>query len=447
MNARGTGPEGGSAAEAGAEVPFGEAVRAWVRVAVHSFGGPAGQIAVLHRVAVDEKRWVDEQSFLRALSFCMLLPGPEAQQLATYLGWKLHGVRGGLVAGWLFVLPGFVSILALSLVYASFGDSAAVGALFYGLKPAVLAIVLHAVWRLRSRALATRFHLTVALLAFIALFVFHVSFPFVIVAAAAAGALRAGRTGAAAPVPATPTVGRALDASGTFGRIVVWLLLWLVPVGALVLFLGASHVLSREAVFFSKTAVVTFGGAYSVLAYVAQQAVENFGWLSPGEMLDGLGLAETTPGPLIQVVQFVGFLGAYRNPGDLSPLTAGVLGSIVTTWVTFAPCFLFIFAGAPLIERIQGRPRVERAMGAITAAVVGVILNLAVWFALHTIFADVTRRSFGIITVDVPALPSLDTGALLIAILAIVATFRLRAGMFTVLGGGAGLGMLWRLLF
>jgi len=427
-------------------VPFGQAWRAWARVAAQSFGGPAGQIAVIHRIAVEEKRWLDERTFLRALGYCMLLPGPEAQQLATYIGWKLHGVRGGLVAGGLFVLPGFLAILALSVVYVVFGSTPMLGAVFYGLKPAVLAIVLQAVARLRKRALGDPLSITLAAGALVAMFAFGVPFPLVVLTAAMIGAWAGqasrGRgaeaelhTPEAAPDKRAP-VWHALRAAAA------WLAIWLLPVAGLLVFLTPHHVFSREAVFFSKTAVVTFGGAYAVLAYVAQQAVEVYHWLAPAEMLDGLGLAETTPGPLIQVVQFVGFLGAYRNPGGLDPLVAGIFGSVVTTWMTFAPCFLFIFAGAPFLEVLSQRSWLQAALAAITAAVVGVILNLAVWFSLHTLFAETRTAVAGPVHLNLPVWSTLDIGSALIATTAVVLAFRYRAGIFTLLGFGTGAGIL-----
>lgn len=419
-------------------VPFREATRAWARVAAHSFGGPAGQIAVIHRVVVDEKKWLDEEQFLHALGYCMLLPGPEAQQLATYVGWLLHGTRGGLVAGLLFILPGFLSILALSILYATFGHLGLVAAVFFGLKPAVLAIVLEALARLKSRALPTSASKWIAAAAFVAIFVFRVPFPWIILAAGLLGYLLH-----RLPTTAEPTV----ESRGTvpsFGRLArtvgVWLLIWLAPVAGLLAALGPEHVLVREAAFFSKTAVVTFGGAYAVLAYLAQQAVEVFGWLTPGEMLDGLGLAETTPGPLIMVVQFVGYLAASREMG-IDPILGGIAGSVVTTWVTFAPCFLFIFAGAPYVEWLRGHRALSAAMSGIMAAVAGVVLNLAVWFALHVVFGTVGTREVGPARFWVPELATLNVAALLIAIAAAIAVFRYRVGMVAVLGGGAVLGV------
>ncbi|HUF90445.1 MAG TPA: chromate efflux transporter [Gemmatimonadota bacterium] len=432
-------------------VPFKEAARVWAKVAALSFGGPAGQIAVMQRLIVDERRWISHRRFLHALNYCMLLPGPEAQQLATYVGWLMHGWRGGLVAGGLFILPGFLSILAISLVYVVWGHVPLVEALFYGIKPAVLAIVVHALVRIGRRALASPLLLSVAGLAFLAIFGFDVPFPAIIVAAALIGGLGA-RLGVASlrsteltededPSPDPPAVPLRRTAAVT----ILWLAIWWLPVLALALVAGGS-VFVAEAIFFSKTAVVTFGGAYAVLAYIAQVAVEDFGWLAPGEMLDGLGMAETTPGPLIQVVQFVGFMGAYRNPGGLDPLLAGVMGSVVTTWVTFAPCFLWIFAGAPYVERLRGRRALNSALAAITAAVVGVILNLAVWFAVQTLFG----RTVGIdrwgLKIDAPVWSTIDPLAAAIAVGAALALFRLRWGIPSTLAVAAGIGAVARLL-
>jgi chromate transporter len=437
-------------------VPFGEALRVWVRVALLSFGGPAGQIAVMHRIVVDEKRWVDEARFLHALNYCMLLPGPEAQQLATYLGWLLHGTRGGLVAGTLFVLPGFLSILALSVLYVSAGESPLVAALFAGLAPAVVAIVVAAVVRIGKRALKSGLQVAIAALAFVAIFFFDVPYPWIVVGAALAGvvgmrlapsAFTAPRHAAAKavntaplaielpPSPA-PTRGRALRV------LVLGLALWFVPIAALVATFGRDHALSEQARFFSQAAVVTFGGAYSVLAYVAQQAVDVYGWLAPGEMLDGLAMAETTPGPLIQVVQFVGFMGAYRQPGDLEPMTAALLGAVVTTWVTFVPCFLWIFLGAPYVERLRGRPRLDAALSAITAAVVGVVLNLSLWFALHSFFTSVATQHIGPLRLFVPDFATVQVVPLVLAIGAGLALVRFKVGLVKtlvacVLVGGA----------
>ncbi|HEY0526818.1 MAG TPA: chromate efflux transporter [Stellaceae bacterium] len=450
-------------------VTFGEAMRVWLRVAALSFGGPAGQIAVMHRILVEERRWIGERRFLHALSYCMLLPGPEAQQLATYIGWLMHGWPGGVAAGGLFVLPGVVSIMALSVVYAAFGSVPAVAALFFGLKAAVLAIVLHAVHRVGGRALKNRAMIGIAAAAFVAIFFFRVPFPLIILTAAFVGAaaaragspsFRAGVGGhggsrAAAdetkapllpddgelPEHARPTAARALRVAA------VWLLLWLVPVAALAAALGTGDVFTDVGLFFSKMAVVTFGGAYAVLAYMAQQAVETYGWLRPGEMLDGLGMAETTPGPLIMVVQFVGFMAAFRAPGALPPMLAGALGGLLATWCTFVPCFLWIGLGAPWIERLRGNALLNGALAGITAAVVGVILNLAVWFALHTVFAaSAPIRGPAGLSFEAPLPGSVDPWALALSLAAIVAIFRTKIGMIRTLAACSVAGIILHLL-
>jgi chromate transporter len=418
----------------------------------------------MHRIIVDEKKWVGETRFLHALSYCMLLPGPEAHQLTIYIGWLMHRWPGAIVAGGLFVLPGIVSIMALSCIYAAFGSVPAVAALFFGLKAAVLAIVLQAVHRVGTRALKSRPMLALAALTFIGIFFLGVPFPLIVLAAGILGFLGA-RTGSTAfqvggshggsakgvadsesllgeelPEHAHPTVERALRVSA------VWLSLWLVPVIAVLLALGPDHTFSAIGAFFSKMAVVTFGGAYAVLAYMAQQAVEIYGWLKPGEMLDGLGMAETTPGPLIMVVQFVGFLAAYRHPGMLPPMLAGTLGGLLATWCTFVPCFLWIGLGAPFIERLRENKPLAGALAGITAAVVGVILNLAIWFALHTWFRHtVPVRGFGL-GFDMPVLASLNPWALALSIAAMVAIFRFRAGTIQVLAGCSGAGVILYLL-
>jgi chromate transporter len=440
----------------GSPVPFGEAVATWARIAALSFGGPAGQIATMHRILVDEKRWISEARFLHALNYCMLLPGPEAQQLAIYIGWLLHRTKGGLVAGILFVLPGFVSILALSYVYVLFGDTTGVVGLLFGLKAAVLAIVIQAVVRIARRALGSRAMVAIAAAAFLALLVLGAPFPLVIASAGAVGWALA-RSGSSA----IRTMGQASDPSvdedalgerlpehphpsrGWSIRIALLFgLLWATPVLALLLTLGPDHVFSQIAVFFSKMAVVTFGGAYAVLAYVAQQAVETYGWLRPGEMFDGLGMAETTPGPLIMVVQFVGFLAGYRDPGALSPLWAATLGAVLTIWVTFVPCFLWIFLGAPFIERLRTNRALAAALAAVSAAVVGVILNLALWFALHTLFRRQQQVTLSGISIDTPVVESLEPAALLLAVAALVGVFAFRLGALVVLAGCACVGVL-----
>jgi len=422
-------------------IPFAELVRAFARVAAMSFGGPAAQIAVIHRVAVDEKRWLDESAFVRALSFCMLLPGPEAQQLATYVGWKLHGLRGGLTAGLLFVLPGFVAMLVLSILYVSAADVAIVAALFFGLKPAVLPVVLEAVFRLKRRAAGGALGTAIAAAAFVAIFAFGVPFPVIVVGAGIVGLLAARGTNALSPASTAISRGEVIR---TVRTAIVWLLIWLVPVVVLLVALGPEHVFTRQAAFFSRVAVVTFGGAYAVLAYVAQRAVDVFGWLTPGEMLDGLGLAETTPGPLIMVVQFVAFLGAYRSAGTMDPIVAGVIGSVITVWVTFAPSFLFILVGAPWIERLTSNRKLAAALAGVTAAVVGVVLNLGIWFAIHTLFTRVDDRALGPASLPVPDLAAFSPVVAGIAVLAAIALFRFRIGMLWVLAGGAALGVVAR---
>lgn len=437
----------------------GEAFRVWLRIALLSFGGPAGQIAVMHRILVEEKHWVSESRFLHALNYCMLLPGPEAQQLATYIGWLMHKTRGGIVAGGLFIAPGAIAIMALSYIYAAFGNVGFVAALFFGFKSAVLAIVLQAVVRVGKRALRNPAMQALAVAAFIAIFFFNVPFPAIVLLAGAIGYV-GGRNGVAAfaagsghdsqnstavvdsllgdtlPPHARPSMARAFKVAA------VWLLLWLTPVALLMFALGEGNVFSQIAVFFSKMAMVTFGGAYAVLAYVAQQAVEHYHWLKPHEMLDGLGMAETTPGPLIMVLQFVGFMAAFRDPGTLSPMLAGTLGGLLATWVTFTPCFLWIFLGAPFIETMRGNKALAGALSAITAAVVGVILNLAIWFAIHTVFREtVPVRQFGL-SFEAPVFASIDPWAFALAVGAALAIFRFNAGMLQTLAVCASAGVM-----
>ena len=394
----------------------------------------------MHRVAVEEKRWLDEPRFLHALNFCMFLPGPEAQQLATYIGWLLHGIRGGLVAGVLFILPGAVVIAALAAVYALYGRLPAVEAAFLGVKAAVLALVVEALLRIAGRALKHGFAWVLACGAFVALFLFDVPFPAVIAAAALAGAATAFlRKGTEAGEAAAPARSRAAPRTGRLA--LVLFAAWLLPTALLLAWLGGGHVFSGIAVFFSKMAVLTFGGAYAVLSWVAQEAVAARGWLAPGEMLDALGLAETTPGPLILVVEFVGFLAAWREAGGLDPLVAGLLGAALTLWVTFAPCFLFIFAGAPHVERLRGRPGLQAALAGVTAAVVGMIANLSVWFALNVLFAEGARAEAGPVSVYLPDPASLDLKALALAVLAALALFVLRLGAFRTLALAAAAGL------
>jgi len=436
--------------QAGSAASFAAALRIWWKVAMLSFGGPAGQIAVMHRIFVDEERWVSESRFLHALNYCMLLPGPEAQQLTTYVGWLQHGWRGGLAAGLLFVLPGFLSILLLSVLYAGFQGFTLVDALFFGLKPAVMAVVVQAVIRIGRKALKNGVMVGLAAASFAAIFLFEVPFPFIVIVAAVLG-LVGGRVwpawflvvrGDAEPMTSLRSETRPSSARAVRVAL-LWLTIWLAPLAVLGAVLGGNHVFVQEGVFFGQAAVVTFGGAYAVLAYVAQKAVETFGWLQPGEMLDGLGMAETTPGPLIQVVQFVGFMAAYRNPGTLDPMLAGVIGSLVVTWVTFAPCFLWIFLGAPYIEYLRGHKGLSCALSAITAAVVGVILNLAVWFSLHTLFAEVNEQHVSGLRLLVPEWGSLDLAAAVIAAGAFLALFRFKLSMLRTLGISVAAGAAW----
>jgi chromate transporter len=451
-----------SGADAGHGISFNEAFRVWLRVASLSFGGPAGQIAVMHRILVEEKNWISEGRFLHALNYCMLLPGPEAQQLATYVGWLMHRTAGGLMAGGLFILPGIIAIMGLSTIYAAFGNVSFVEALFFGLKAAVLAIVVEAVVRVGKRALKNRIMIGLAATAFVAIFFFAVPFPVIIIAAGLIGYIgaRQGRPefapaghghggggaaidsmlGEAMPDHVKPDTGRAIRVGA------LWLALWLLPVIALLLALGQASVFSQIALFFSKMALVTFGGAYAVLAYVAQQAVEHYHWLKPQEMLDGLGMAETTPGPLIMVLQFVGFMAAYRDPGGLSPMLAATLGGLLATWVTFTPCFLWIFVGAPYVELLRGNKGLAGALSAITAAVVGVILNLSIWFALHTLFRETVPVHAFPLDFDRPVPTSVDMPALLLAIAAATAIFRFKLGMLTVLAGSCAAGLVLRMV-
>mgnify|MGYP000858750961 CR=1 FL=1 len=455
------------------QISFGEAFKVWTKLGFLSFGGPAGQIALMHRMLVEERKWISNDRFLHALNYCHLLPGPEAQQLATYIGWLLHGTRGGLAAGIMFIIPGMLTVLALTLLYAGFEKVAAVQALFYGLKPAVLALVVMAVFRVAGKALKTPYLSLLAGLAFLAMFFYQAPFPAVIVAAGLLGYLgmswcplrfgdRCPRwlSGDSARQASTdeggiidlllsrendgrfsPTLFRSLKVLAT------WSMVWLGPVLLLLLLLGPEHVFSTIALFFSKLAMVTFGGAYAVLAYMAQEAVSSYGWLHPGEMLDGLALAETTPGPLIQVVQFVGFLAAFRDPGLLNPYVAGTLGALLTVWVTFAPCFLWIFLGAPYVEQLRHNRLLNGALSGITAAVVGVVLNLSLWFGLNALFAE-THPTYALgATIPVPVLASADWFGLVLAAMAFLAMKFGKLGMITVLAACAGLGFLWKLLY
>jgi chromate transporter len=425
------------------EIPsFSEALAVWARIGVLSFGGPAGQIALMHRVLVDERRWISEERFLHALNFCMLLPGPEAMQLATYTGWLLHGALGGLVAGFLFVLPGAFVVLALSIAYALYGHMPLVEAAFVGIKAAVLVIVVEALLRVSQRALRQPAHWIIAVAAFIAIFFFAMPFPLVIAAAALIGyALAENRQQATSPAIKTSAV----PLTHTMRTAGLWLALWIFPLLLLAFLFGRDHVLTDIAIFFSKLAVVTFGGAYSVLAYMAQQAVETYGWLSAGEMLDGLGLAETTPGPLILVTEFVGFLAGYRHGGE-PKLAFGLLGAAVTLWATFVPCFLWIFVGAPYIERLEANPRLASALSGVTAAVVGVILNLSLWFALHIVFAKVEPVWHGPLRLWLPDPATLDLEAVMLAVLAALLLLRLKFSIAATLAISASVALVWFML-
>ncbi len=424
---------------------FSEAFKVWLKIGCINFGGPAAQIALMHRVVVDEKKWVEDERFLHALNFCMLLPGPEAQKLATYLGWLLHGVRGGLAAGILFVLPGAFVMLALSLLYALGRGISAVDGILFGIKAAVLVIVIEALIRIGKRALKTRLLLGLAAAAFVGIYFFALPFPLIVAAAALIGYLVARQTPSllglsTKPVDVPPP---AKDRWRQFGiATLVGLLVWWTPVALAVLILGPQHVLVSIGVFFSKLAVVSFGGAYALLAYMAQQAVETYGWMTAPEMVDGLGLAETTPGPLILVTQFVGFLAAFREPTPFSPITAGVLGAAMTTWVTFVPSMLWIFAGAPFVERLRANQKLSGALAAITAAVVGVILNLSVWFALHVLFGKVTEVHAGLMRWFAFDPLALDIRATVLAGIAAVLAFGLHRSLIEVVLTMAALGAL-----
>jgi chromate transporter len=444
---------------------FGEAFLVWGRIGLLSFGGPAGQIALMHRELVEERRWISEARFLHALNYCMLLPGPEAQQLAVYIGWLLHRTPGGLAAGILFVLPGFFVILALSMLYALFREVPTVDAALFGLKAAVVAIVVEALVRIARRALAGPPSYAIAVVAFTAIFFFDAPFPLVVLAAGIAGLgldrLSRTTTGAEKRTAENrrhlPSVVDLMAERGELahteprrGRslrvLALGLAIWWAPVLALLAVFGRESVFVDQALFFSRAAVVTFGGAYSVLAYVAQQAVDVYAWLAPGEMLDGLGLAETTPGPLILVLQFVGFMGGFRHPAALDPTAAGVLASIVTVWVTFVPCFLWIFLGAPHIEALRGNRRLQQALSAITAAVVGVVANLSLWFALHVWFAEIVEVRIGPLRLLQPNLATIDWRAVALTAFALFATFRLHLGIPKTLAACAALGLLLRTL-
>jgi chromate transporter len=443
-------------------VSIADATRVWARIALLSFGGPAGQIAVMHRILVEEKRWIGETRFLHALNYCMLLPGPEAHQLAIYIGWLLHRTRGGLIAGTLFVLPGLISLGFLSWIYVTYGGVGGVQGLFFGLKAAVLAVVIEAVRRIGKRAIRGHAMLLIAIAAFVGIFFFAVPFPLIIAAAAFAGlagyamglkgfplSAHAGKVNQAEahaaidlafanqlPTHVQPSLPRLIRVG------LIGLLIWLAPLLALFIGSGPSNVYTAIATFNSRMAVVTFGGAYAVLAYMAQQAVEHYHWLNPQEMLVGLGFAETTPGPLISVVQFVGFMAAYRQPGSLSPALAGTLGGVLAQWCTCVPSFIWIFMGAPYIESLRNNKTLSAALASITAAVVGVIANLSIWFALHSLFAEVREQRLGKLVVQLPVPGTLNLAALLLALAALVAMFRFKVGMIATLLGCSVAGIL-----
>lgn len=414
---------------------FAELIRVCTRIGFLSFGGPAGQIALMHRELVDERRWVTEEQYLHALNFCHLLPGPEAQQLATWIGWRLHGFRGGLVAGMLFVLPGALVILALSILYAYAAHLGWFAALFLGIKSAVLAVVLQALLRIAGRALKTGFQRGLAFAAFVALFFFNLPFPLVVLGAGALGMAVAARRPDLLAIKSngSDVLAAPRPWSESIRAVLLWGTIWAIPMGIIFVTLGPDHVLWRIGSFFSQLAVVTFGGAYAVLAYMAQEAVQGYGWLSAGEMADGLGLAETTPGPLIMVTQYVGFLAAFRAPAPFSPMIAGVLGAVVTTWVTFAPCFLWIFTFAPWIERLEHAKRLKGGLAALTAAVVGVIANLSIWFFIHVLFGKVAEIHMGVLRLYLPDWASLDWRAAVLAALSSVLIFRLKWNVIKVL--------------
>ena len=445
-----------------------DAFKVWLKISLLSFGGPAGQISIMHKFLVEQKQWISDKRFLHALNYCMLLPGPEAQQLATYIGWLLHRTFGGLIAGLLFIIPGVIIILILSILYAEFQELKLINALFFGLKAAVLAVVIEAIIKIGKRALKSKAMHAIAFGTFIGIFFLSIPFPILIIMAAIIGVIgeiikrKSDFNVNNISVQIVPDKNTAIIDKKLNNKVlahtepsfrqsvkvaIIWLIIWLGPIFVMILALGTTNVFVQEGLFFSKIAVVTFGGAYAVLSYVAQQAVYNYQWLSPGEMLNGLGMAETTPGPLIMIVQFVGFMGAYRNPGQLDPITAGILGSMITTWVTFAPCFLWIFLGGPYIEKLRNNKVLASALSAITAAVVGVILNLAVWFSLHVIFKTVNEVFIGFIHVWVPVWGTIEYASLAIAVGALISSLLLKIGMIPTLLISAVIGVLYHYSF
>jgi chromate transporter len=452
-----TSPEPGRPAQAGGLISLGTAARAWFAISLQTFGGPAGQIAVMQHALVDQKRWIGQKRFLHALSFCTLLPGPEAQQLAIYIGWLLNGVLGGLIAGILFVLPGVVALLVLSAIYVSAGDTTIVTAVLAAVAPAVLVIVAQAVVRVGGRALGHPALVAVAVAAFLALSIFKTPFPYVVGVAAAVGwalgrwapgSMRESRPTAAAPDGPTPLISddqlhhERPSRRHTAKVIGVGLVAWAVPVAAVIGWAGRDSIFVDQALFFTGAALVTFGGAYAVLAYVAQQAVQVYGWLTASEMITGLALAETTPGPLIMVVQFVAFVGAYNDPGGLNPWAAAVIASLLTTWVTFVPCFVFVFVGAPYVERLRGNHALSAALRGVMAAVVGVIANLAIYFAIHTLFREVSTVTWGPVDLQIPQSGSLKPLSLMVVAFAGFLLFRARWSVLRTLGACALVGLL-----
>lgn len=426
-----------------AKIEFSEMVKVFAKIGCLSFGGPAGQIALMHREIVDDRQWVSEDQYLHALNFCHLLPGPEAQQLATWIGWRLHGLKGGLAAGALFVLPGAVIILILSMLYGAAAHLDWFAALFLGIKAAVLALVVQALLRIGGRALNTGFKRLVALIAFACLFLLNLPFPVVVLGAGLLGLIitryQPALLGMAPAKPSQPYSGPSLWPD-TLKTILIWLIIWMIPMVLIFISLGPEHVLWKIGSFFSQLAVVTFGGAYAVLAYMAQEAVQTYGWLQPGEMADGLGLAESTPGPLIMVTQFVGYLAAFRSPEPFTPLVAGMIGALVTSWVTFTPCFLWIFTFAPWIERLENATQLKGGLATLTAAVVGVIANLTLWFALHVLFRTVLETQYGPFKILQPLAASFNWPAAILALIAAILLFRFRWNIlqmltFTALAG------------
>jgi len=419
--------------------------KVWSYVAAHSFGGPAGQIAVIHKLVVEDKKLISEERFLHALNFCMLLPGPEAQQLATYMGWLMNRWRGGLIAGGLFILPGFLSILLLSYLYVIFHDVPFVQGIFYGVKPAIIAVVTAALYRISKKSLKNSFYWTMAILAFIALFFFNLSFPVVVVLSAMIGVLYGKlfyRHDSASEVNAIVLP----PLRGTIITLSVWSFVWVVPILLTLFIFGADSTFHALNLFFSKMSMVTFGGAYAALSYVAQKAVEVYGWLQGVEMLDGLAMAETTPGPLIQTVQFVGFMGSYRFPDLASPYLSAFIGSVLTTWMTFAPCFLWIFTFAPYVEFIRGQKAFSDALQAITASVVGVIFNLSLWFALKALFLKSFDVKTGPLEFEYPDLSSVDFYAVGICLVALLMQFKFKSSLFIILGTCTALGIMVKYL-